>query len=344
MRRWACASRDRPGVTEDSASLRTDGELVAAALRDKSAYAQIVRRWEPILSRYVGRLIGRGQTVAEDVLQEVFIKVYLNLNDYDRSRPFGPWIYRIARNETFDFLRKRKAEPAFVTGEDASLIFERLGDPSDRQENREWIRIEESVRNAIAALDLRYREVLVLRYLEDKGYDEISDILRIPPGTVATLIRRGTQKLRNALEFARSRRCILGVLVTDLERRVLEEIDRRGIAPRPYAYFLAKRSVFWALAGLSVLLGAISVAVAIYGVWDLVAAGGKNFDEMPFDDLFETLPFVWAASSPSLLQAPISDYARLRGTTAIRGPASSPSRSRPPLRSAVSSLCSKSAN
>ena len=83
--------------------------------------------------------------------------------------------------------------------------------------------------------------------------------------------------------------------MTDLERKVLEAIDKRGIVPRPYTYFLAKRSVFWALAGLSVLFGAISVAVAIYGVWDLVATGGKNFDEMPFDDVFETLPFVWTA-------------------------------------------------
>jgi hypothetical protein len=81
--------------------------------------------------------------------------------------------------------------------------------------------------------------------------------------------------------------------MTDLERKVLEAIDKRGIAPRPYAYFLARRSVFWTLAVLSILFGAISVAVAIYGVSDFIATGGHNFDEMPFDDVFETLPFVW---------------------------------------------------
>ena len=183
----------------DPASSPDDGELVAAALRDKAAYALIVRRWETALARYLRRLVGRHESAAEEILQEVFLKAYLNLNDYDRSRPFGPWIYRIARNQAFDFLRKRKTEPAFVTGEDATLIFDRLVAASEPQEHWDQVRIEEKVRVAIASLDHRYREVMVLRYLEEKGYDEISDILEMPPGTVATLVRRGTEKLRRAI-------------------------------------------------------------------------------------------------------------------------------------------------
>jgi hypothetical protein len=99
--------------------------------------------------------------------------------------------------------------------------------------------------------------------------------------------------------------------MSDLERRVLQEIDRRGLTPRPYAYFLAKHSVFWTLAGLSILFGAVAVAVAIYGVWDLIATGGKNFDEMPFDDVFETLPFVWIAVLALFV---VSAYFSLRQT------------------------------
>ncbi|HET7716498.1 MAG TPA: hypothetical protein VFK86_12815 [Bauldia sp.] len=99
--------------------------------------------------------------------------------------------------------------------------------------------------------------------------------------------------------------------MSDLEKRVLEEIGRRQLTPRPYAYFLARRSVFWTLAAISILLGAVSVAVAIYGVWDLIATGGKNFDEMPFDDVFETLPFVWGAIFVLLVA---SAYVSLRHT------------------------------
>ena len=181
-------------------SIPPDQDLVAAALRERNAYALIVRRWQPVLSRYLRRLLGQSAEAAEDVLQDVFIKVYVNLNDYDRARPFGPWIYRIARNEALSFLRKRKTEPPLVTGEDAQIIIERLSDGTDVQEMSERLRIEDKVRAAIVQLDLRYRDVLVLRFLEDKGYDEISEIMQVPPGTVATLINRGTKQLRSALE------------------------------------------------------------------------------------------------------------------------------------------------
>ena len=187
-------------MIEDPAPFLSDGELAAAALRDKQAYAFVVRRWEAPLGRYVSRLVGRSKGLAEDILQEVFLKAYLNLNDYDQSRPFAPWIYRIARNQAIDALRRQKGEPVFVTGEDAAVIFERLVGEVEPQETFDRIRTEEKVRLAIGTLDPRYREVMLLRYLEEKEYEEISDILEVPPGTVATLIRRGTQRLRSALE------------------------------------------------------------------------------------------------------------------------------------------------
>jgi RNA polymerase sigma-70 factor, ECF subfamily len=177
-----------------------DQHLVAAALRDRQAYALIVRRWQPVLGRYLRRLLGKNAEATDDVLQDVFIKVYVNLNDYDPGRPFSPWIYRIARNEALSLLRKRKAEPQLVTGEDARVIIERLSDGTDVQEISERLRIEEKVRASINLLDLRYRDVLVLRFLEEKSYDEISEILHVPPGSVATLINRGTKHLRSALQ------------------------------------------------------------------------------------------------------------------------------------------------
>lgn len=182
----------------DPASLE-DHELVAAALRQKNAYALIVRRWQPRLARYLRRLLAGNAQAAEDLLQEVFIKVYLNLNDYDQTRPFAPWIYRIARNEALSAIRKRKAEPILIGGEDAALLFERIADDLAAQETFDRGRIEGDVRAAIDGLEPRYREALMLRYLEEKSYDEIADILEMPSGTVATLISRGTRQLRTAL-------------------------------------------------------------------------------------------------------------------------------------------------
>lgn len=182
----------------------TDCELVAAALSDARAYAVLVRRWEPPLARYVCRILGSDRQAAEDVLQEAFLKAYVNLNDFDRSRPFGPWIYRIARNEAISLLRKRRVEPPLVTGDDAVLLLERLSDGVTAHEILDRARIEQQVRAAIRAMNPRYREPLMLRYLEEKGYDEIADILELPRGTVATLINRGTKQLRTALQLTAS--------------------------------------------------------------------------------------------------------------------------------------------
>lgn len=80
-----------------------------------------------------------------------------------------------------------------------------------------------------------------------------------------------------------------------LDKSVLEAIEKRGLSPRPPIYFLARRSILWTLAGLSILLGAISVAVGVFAVADFAGTGGRNFDEMPFDDLATGLPFLWLA-------------------------------------------------
>ena len=177
-----------------------DRELVAAALRDRNSFALIVRRYEPQLSRYLRRLLGWSSQATEDVLQDVFVKVYLNLNDYDRTRPFSPWIYRIAHNEAMSFLRKRRAEPYMISGEEGMLLLDRMLDSFDVQEAIDRSRLEEWVRTEIGKMDPRYRSALVLRYLEEKNYKEIAEILRVPIGTVATLINRGKKRLRRNLE------------------------------------------------------------------------------------------------------------------------------------------------
>ena len=183
----------------------SDSDLVVAALGDARSYGLLVRRWEPQLGRYVRRVLGRDGQAADDVLQEVFLKAYVNLNDFDRTRPFGPWIYRIARNEAISLLRKKKAEPPLVTGDDALLLLERMSDGITAQETLDQVRIEEQVRAAINNIEPRYREALLLRYLEEKGYEEISEILELPSGTVATLINRGTKMLRASLQLAASK-------------------------------------------------------------------------------------------------------------------------------------------
>jgi RNA polymerase sigma-70 factor, ECF subfamily len=194
-----------PAAIVQDARSPTDSELVVAALRNAGAYAPLVRRWEPALARYVRRILGRESQTADDVLQEIFLKAYVNLNDFDLARPFGPWIYRIAHNEAISQLRRNRAAPPLVTGEDALLLLERMSDGVTAQEILDRKRIEYEVRMAIGRLKPRYREALMLRYLEEKSYDEIAEVLALPGGTVATLINRGTRQLREMLKLAVSK-------------------------------------------------------------------------------------------------------------------------------------------
>lgn len=182
-----------------SSSEPSDQELVAAALADSAAYAPLVRRYQAPLNRYLFRLGCKSQSDADDILQEVFLKAYRNLNDYDPSLKFSSWIYRITHNEAITFFRKGNRAPQVARDEDEAVAFENIVADGDLVAELDARLDAQALRAAINQLDAKYRDVLVLRFLEDRTYDEISDILRKPPGTVATLISRAKTRLRDLL-------------------------------------------------------------------------------------------------------------------------------------------------
>ena len=191
--------RCQSGAVVHDAPELSDAEFVDAALRDPSAFALIVYRYEAPLKRYVRRLLGRSTEAVEDVLQEVFLKVYVNLNDYDRGRPFSPWIYRIAHNEAVSALRRGRNDRLTISGEDGERLIASVMDGAPLQDRAHPERMEKRIMAAVADLDRRYRDVIVLRFLEEKSYEEISQILELPMGTVATLVSRGRERLRQVL-------------------------------------------------------------------------------------------------------------------------------------------------
>lgn len=189
-----------PANTDPEQEEPSDQELVAAALKDSNAYAGIVHRYQAPLTRYLYRLGCRSKGDADDILQEVFLKAYRNLNEYDASLKFSSWIYRITHNEAITFFRKSVRAPRVARDDDEVLAFESLPDEHDLASELDSSFGAAAVREAIGKLDPKYRDVLILRFLEDRSYEEISDILRKPSGTVATLISRAKSKLRDLLE------------------------------------------------------------------------------------------------------------------------------------------------
>ncbi len=154
------------------------------------------RYWQPLFS-YIKRISYFSNEDAEDILQESFIKAYRNLNNFDNDLKFSSWMYRITRNCVFDAIRKKQARPitANLDINDAVNLFK-----SSVDVQREAVQKDEAdkVKKIIISLDRKYREALVLKFLENKSYEEIMDILKKPKGTVAALINRGRKKIIEA--------------------------------------------------------------------------------------------------------------------------------------------------
>ena len=179
----------------------TDAEIVARTLGDTSAFALLVERYEAKLLRYIRRLGVRNSEDGEDVLQDIFIKVYKNLNAFDSSLSFSSWIYRIAHNEAISFYRKQSVRPEghqIADSEDV-LMWLPEADTTSAERLFDTTVNAEALRAALGTLDTKYRDAIILRYFEHKEYDEISDILKIPIGSVGTLIHRGKKQLAEAI-------------------------------------------------------------------------------------------------------------------------------------------------
>jgi RNA polymerase sigma-70 factor, ECF subfamily len=194
-------SLDIKKATEQSQIL-DDNELINLIRETKpERYAEVIERYQGKLFAYLYRLVGNREE-AEDLLQDVFIKAYKNLNSYDSSRKFSSWVYRIAHNEAVNFI-KRKSLKRFISWEDISSTKDKLESSSmEAGADDAWIRKESinDVDQAINGLPIKYKQVLLLRYFSDKSYEEISEILGKPVNTVGTLINRAKKKLSEEME------------------------------------------------------------------------------------------------------------------------------------------------
>lgn len=182
----------------------SDEEAVALALREKAFFGHIVTRYEGKLASYIRRLGVRNEEDQKDVLQNIFIKVYRNLNGFDMSLSFSSWIYRIAHNEAISFYRMNNVRPEGHLVDKAEDVLALLSADEANAEKQFDAKINaEEVEKALDAINPKYRDPLILRFFEHKEYDEISDILKIPIGTVGTLIHRGKQELKKHIETSR---------------------------------------------------------------------------------------------------------------------------------------------
>jgi RNA polymerase sigma-70 factor (ECF subfamily) len=190
------------GNINDSLKHLEDGEIVELVRSGRTeGYGELVSRYQKRLVLYVHHLIGMTEE-AEDIVQNVFVKAYQNLDSFDTSRKFSSWIYRIAHNEAVNYLKKRSRR-RLVSWEDITTSKDKL-ETADTEKSPEelWIsqELEVEMKQAIEKLPLKYQKVLTLRYYMDKSYKEISVIIDKPQNTVGTLLNRAKKKLLRIIE------------------------------------------------------------------------------------------------------------------------------------------------
>ena len=184
-------------IFDDSFYEKTDNELVALSLQNQEYFVHLVRRYERKLLSYIIRISGIKYEDAEDVLQDAFVSMFLKLNSFDPKMKFSSWAYRIVHNQTITDFRKRKVRPVQYF-EESDLI--KLVDSMETDNHFDKKLLKEEITTILDKMDEKYREVLVLKFLEEKDYNEISDILKKPVGTVGTLLNRAKKKFRSIYE------------------------------------------------------------------------------------------------------------------------------------------------
>lgn len=190
---------DRPKRTE---AKPTDEDLIERFQQGElAAYEEIVRRYKDQLLNFVFRFLN-NQEEAEDVVQETFLRVYRNRFAYTRVAKFSTWIYTIAGNLARTELRRRKRR-RFLSLSDMGLedrdyeISDEVFNPETHVDSALG---EEIIQREISKLSPKFREVIILRDVQELSYEEISKIIRVPIGTVKSRVNRARLRLQNRLK------------------------------------------------------------------------------------------------------------------------------------------------
>lgn len=197
-------SRDERQPAPDLDQL-SDEELMEEIVRgSEEAFAALVRRYQGRVINVVSRLIN-DRDRAQEIAQETFLRVFIHRERYRPSGKFSTWLYTIAMNLGKNEIRRRVRARGVVsldklleaTGDSGGFIADAGPGPERLYQRRD---IKRKVAEAVAKLPTKFREVIVLRDLQQLSYEEIGDVLQIPGGTVRSRINRARLALKQLLD------------------------------------------------------------------------------------------------------------------------------------------------
>ncbi len=173
-------------------------EAIAAAVQhgDVESFGLLVERYEQKLLRYAKKFISDTEDI-KDLVQEVFLKAYVNIQSFDACRRFSPWLYRIAHNTFINALKKKRRERISFLDLDVLFPHPVAKDTADRNVHDDDLK--RLLDQYLGSISAKYREPLVLYYYQDLSYQEIADALRIPVATVGVRLARGKARLKKII-------------------------------------------------------------------------------------------------------------------------------------------------
>jgi len=181
----------------------TDQKLIESALTgSQNAYKQLMNRHQQAVFHIVFKIV-RNNDTASDLVQETFMKAFASLATYRAEYKFSTWLYRIGANCAIDYLRKQRIRTLSLDSPaqtaDGEMEFE-IADESFNPE-RDLLNHEKriSINDAIDELPEKYRLVIIYRHKDNKTYEEISEVLDVPIGTVKARIFRARELLKKKL-------------------------------------------------------------------------------------------------------------------------------------------------
>ncbi len=180
-----------------------DSQLIKEALGgDTTAFSKLMKKYHDAIFAFIYRMV-RDREQVEDLTQEAFIKAFSSLKNFNEEFAFSTWLYKIATNNCIDFIRKRKLQMYSIDkpieSKDSDYTFEL---PDDSYEaDKELITNQRTIllTQAIDRLPEKYRRVILLRHSEERSYEEIADMLKLPIGTVKAHIFRARELLYKQL-------------------------------------------------------------------------------------------------------------------------------------------------
>jgi RNA polymerase sigma-70 factor (ECF subfamily) len=170
--------------------------LESAKLGNLESFEKILFQYEKAIFNYLLKITGQKQD-AEDLAQETFIKLYLSLEKIEADKSFKAWLYKIATNTAYDWLRRKRKQPALSNIED---LEEKIESETSKNDLSYYTEQKEIISSGLDKIEPAHRSILLLYYFQDFSYGEIADILGIPINTVKTHLYRAKRSLKKKIK------------------------------------------------------------------------------------------------------------------------------------------------